>query len=384
MRLGLLDVSPEGKPDVFDRSVDAAVRVFQQDRGISIDGIVGKETFRRLEEARWSLGDRVVSYSPGHMVAGDDIAQLQSRMNSLGFDSGRVDGVFGPTTDRALREFQRNVGIDTDGTCGPDVWRALSRLSRAVKGGAPGQLRSAHNYAQSRTGVADKVIVLDPGHGGPDHGTVANRLAESIVADDLCQRIEGRLAAIGTQILISRPMSHEMESEVSEATRAQFANENSADLVVSLHTDAEPSGLAHGIATYYYGHRDDMSVLGCRFTDIVQEEIVLRTDLTDCRSHPKTWDLLRMTRMPAVRVEFGYLSSRHDSDRLANASFRDAVAEAVAAAVVRFFAPFDPAEEDFDGAEIDMNSPASESSLPKEDLSTAPSTIGDRVLTIPD
>ncbi len=84
------------------------------------------------------------------------------------------------------------------------------------------------------------------------------------------------------------------------------------------------------------------SSLGARFAEMVQEEVCLRTDLTDCRTHSKTWDLLRMTRMPAVRIECGYLSSPRDARRLADPAFRDAVAEGIAAAVVRFFAPEEP------------------------------------------
>lgn len=337
VRLGLLVIN--GSSDVFDLKVDAAVRVFQQERGITIDGIVGPLTFRRLEEARWNLGDRIVSYSAGRATAGDDIAELQRRLNALGFVAGRVDGVFGPDTDRALREFQHNVGIAEDGTCGPEVWRALDRLARHVTGGEVQQLRSDFDHALVRTGISGKVIVLDPGHGGPDHGMVSNRLAESIVADDLCRRIEGRLAAIGTQVLISRPMSYELDHTIDETRRAVFANENGAHLVVSLHADAEPSGRANGISTYYYGHPQDRSVLGQHFAELVQSEIVSRTDLADCRVHAKTWDLLRVTRMPAVRIEFGYLTNKHDAQRLADASFRDVVAESVAVAILRFFAP---------------------------------------------
>jgi N-acetylmuramoyl-L-alanine amidase len=337
-RLGLLGVC-RGDCDVFDDDVDAAVRAFQQVRGINVDGIVGVATFRRLEEARWNLGDRIVAYSAGHLVAGDDIAQLQQKLNTLGFDSGRVDGVFGPDTDRALREFQRNVGTAVDGTCGPEVWRALDRLSRTVTGGAAANLRSDHEHAMARTGVANKVVVIDPGHGGPDYGNVAHRLAESIVADDLARRIQGRLAAIGTQALLTRPKTFELDDEIGEVSRAEFANETGADLVVSLHTDIEPTGRGRGVSTYFYGHVSDHSVLGRRFAELVQSEIVARTDLVDCRAHGKTWDLLRVTRMPAVRIEFGYLSNEQDAQRLADAEFRDAVAEAVATAVVRFFDP---------------------------------------------
>ncbi len=59
----------------------------------------------------------------------------------------------------------------------------------------------------------------------------------------------------------------------------------------------------------------------------------------DCRTHARTWDLLRLTRMPTVQVECGYLSSPEDLARLRVPGFRDAVAEGVAAAVVRYFAP---------------------------------------------
>ena len=45
----------------------------------------------------------------------------------------------------------------------------------------------------------------------------------------------------------------------------------------------------------------------------MQREVVARTDLLDCRTHGKTWDLLRRTRMPAVRLELGYLSHPGDA-----------------------------------------------------------------------
>jgi len=126
-----------------------------------------------------------------------------------------------------------------------------------------------------------------------------------------------------------------------EAERAAFANETGADLVVSLHVDCAPTPAAAGCATYFYGDgvAGHGSALGARMAEMVQEEICARTGLIDCRAHAKTWDLLRMTRMPAVRIECGYLSSPEDSQRLGDPAFRDALAEGVAAAVVRFFAP---------------------------------------------
>ena len=79
------------------------------------------------------------------------------------------------------------------------------------------------------------------------------------------------------------------------------------------------------------------SSVGERFAGLVQREIIARTDVVDLRWHPKTWDLLRMTRMPAIRLDPGYLSNAGDSARLRDPAFRDLVAEAIVVAVQRFY-----------------------------------------------
>ena len=315
---------------LFDAELDRAVRTFQQERGITVDGIVGPDTFRRLDEARWQLGDRVLSYVPGHMMVGDDVTQLQRRLSELGFNPGRPDGIFGPDTDGALREFQAGVGVVADGTCGPDTFRAFDRLIRTVSGGDAAELREHLQLSRLQTGVADKVIVIDPG---------------SSIAPDTCYaiaaRVEGRLAALGTQVLLSRPANRIGQEYSSDTERAEFANSVGADLVLSIHVDRSESPLPNGIATFYYGHAlgGVHSHAGRVLAEHVQSELITRTDRRDCRTHPRTWDLLRVTRMPAVRVEVGYVSHDGDASRLASSAFHDAIAEGLAAAVTSVCAP---------------------------------------------
>jgi N-acetylmuramoyl-L-alanine amidase len=62
-------------------------------------------------------------------LRGDDVAELQAMLARLGFDCGRVDGIFGPGTLRALEDFQRNCGLYDDGICGPDTVKALQVLN---------------------------------------------------------------------------------------------------------------------------------------------------------------------------------------------------------------------------------------------------------------
>lgn len=323
--LGLLD--PDGD-DVFDDATDAAVRAFQQERGLNVDGIVGPETYRRLEEARWQLGDRVLRYVPVHLMHGDDVTDLQRRLNQLGFDAGRPDGLFGPKADAALREFQRSVGVTADGTCGPDTFRAFERLVRTVSGGNAASLRDRIAMDDLQTGVSDKVVVIDPGY------DIGAEICEAIAS-----RIEGRLAALGTQAILTR--SHGSPRFADDRERAGFANQVNADLLVSIQCDELASPTANGIATFYYG--DPLggvhSYSGRKLAERIQGEICAMSAGLDCRSHARTWDILRMTRMPAVRVVVGYLSNPDDAARLADARHQDDVAEAIADAVTEFCAP---------------------------------------------
>jgi N-acetylmuramoyl-L-alanine amidase len=179
--LGLLTGTPS---PVFDEVTDQALREFQQRRGLSVDGIVGPETYAALAAARWRLGDRLLSLATRPYV-GDDVAALQERLLELGFDAGRADGVFGSGTERALRGLQREYGLVPDGTCGPATLRALRQLGRHVTGGRPQVLRESETLHRSGAALPGKVVVLDPGHGGSTAGATGHGLDEAAVVEDL-------------------------------------------------------------------------------------------------------------------------------------------------------------------------------------------------------
>jgi len=71
---------PAGEPSDFDAATEAAVRVFQQSRGLSVDGKVGDETWRSLDAARWRLGQRALYHAVPRSLIGDDVRQLQERL----------------------------------------------------------------------------------------------------------------------------------------------------------------------------------------------------------------------------------------------------------------------------------------------------------------
>jgi N-acetylmuramoyl-L-alanine amidase len=321
---------------VFDSATELAVRHFQQVRGLSVDGRVGEETYRALNEARWSLGDRLLRYDPERPIRGDDVINLQDRLHELGYNAGPVDGVFGPETEVGLRSFQRDYGLTSDGTCGPATLRALRQLGRRVTGGRPQLLRQSASFVDSGPHLIGRRIVVDPGHGGDDPGCTEGETTEADLVFDLASRIEGRLAAAGATVYLTRGR----QQNPTPDERTAFANDARADLFISVHLDTHRSQHARGVASYYYGTGSGASsTVGEHFANLARREVVARTGMLDLGSHSKTWDLLRMTRMPSVRLDCGYLSHPVDRLLLLDARVRSAVASAVLAAVQRLFLP---------------------------------------------
>jgi N-acetylmuramoyl-L-alanine amidase len=329
------DESVDETSDVYDEQVAQAVRAFQQRRGLIVDGVLGPHTHIALDGAHWKLGDRMLSHIPGHMLQGDDVAELQERLLSLGFTPDRVDGVFGTNTEQAVRRFQSGVGLAVDGSVGPQTLRAFADLTRSVSGGSPHTLREEELVRTSGHRLLGRIVVLDPGHGGNDTGTVAHGLTESAVTLDLARRIEGRLSAIGVTVLFTRSATTGPE----DLFRAAMANQANADIMLSLHCDSTDQARASGVATFFWGLErfGAWSAVGEHLANLIQREIVSRTGLADCRTHPRGWQLLQRTQMPTVRIEAGYLSHEEDAARLADPAFLDTLAEAIVIALQRMY-----------------------------------------------
>ena len=328
-------VSPDA---VFDHHLDSAVRAFQQQRGLLVDGIVGPATYRSLKEASYRLGARTLIYQLSAPLYGDDVAALQTRLQDLGFYVGRVDGYFGPRTHDALSSFQREIGISADGICGPETLRSLELLGTRVTGGSPHAISEEELVRRSGPQLSGKRIVIDPGLGGADTGLIVQTpngpVSEAEILWDLASRLEGRMAATGMETFLSRAQ----HANPSEAERAETSNGFDADLMIALRCDSHASPAASGVASFHFGNsHGSTSMIGQILTGFIQREIVARTPLRDCRTHGRTWELLRLTKMPTVQVDIGYLTSASDVAVLTDPRQRDTIAEAILIAVKRLY-----------------------------------------------
>ena len=350
-------VAVAGPAPVLAGSTLSAWRV-SPDRGIELRTAPGTPVRAYYEEGRQGAGPRIWFDLPGaplrrRSLTGAGLLQ-EVRVGQpdesttrlvLEFRAGlRLDPrqlrLVGTSRDHwrmDLRQFPpRSLPILGEGQMESPAWAWPAQASRS--GRAPrlspisgrGQINPA-NTPLPRLRRGRYLVVIDPGHGGPDPGAVGIQgLRETDVVLDVALQTARLLQSRGVQVLLTRTS----EVDVDLPPRVDLANSSQADLFVSLHANAlnmdRPD--VNGIETFYYE-----GGLSYGLADALQQRLMAISPGTPDRgARPGRFFVIRRTVMPSVLTEMGFVTGEVDAPRLASRPYRRQLAQALAAGILSF------------------------------------------------
>lgn len=263
--------SPAG---VFDEATRDALLAYQTARGLIADGRCDADTWTALVESEHHLGDRLLCLrSP--MMRGDDVADLQLRLGALGFDAGRVDGIFGPDTQTAVADFQRNAGLVMDSVCGPDTVAALVRLEGRAGTASVTAVRERDRLRRTSRSLAGLRVAVGSAPSG----------------NDVAARLGAALQDAGAAVAL-------VQGEWS--TQAQEANDRSADAYIGIELLADAA-----VEAAYFAVPGFESDGGRRLAELVVSEVPAAPGWGIGSVKGMRLPILRETRCPAVLLRVG-------------------------------------------------------------------------------
>ena len=249
-----------------------ALKAYQEIHGLTPTGELDEPTWSELSTSAFKLGDRLL-YERQPMFRGDDVTELQHRLNSLGFDAGREDGFFRSETAQALREFQRNLAISSDGICGPNTVVALARVSTFALSSATNLREEIRWQLREDSDIYRVGIRIDP--------------TFTVVGDRLIKE----LLELGMRV----PLYTEGGEESDIAAEA---NNTGIDFLFSI----APSYTATGRCIFFSNSRY-RSHVGASLAGAIQHELskIVKSDPDEIAG--RMYPLLRESKMPSVIIE---------------------------------------------------------------------------------
>src|SRR5205823_7859160 len=195
------------------------------------------------------------------------------------------------------------------------------------------------------------IVVIDAGHGGQDSGTTKNGIVEKNLTLDVAHRVERLLQERGLVVALTRAD----DTYVSLQDRATMANHQPESVFVSIHFDDAGRTAPNGVETYYAAHpvsfpervaswlpflqhtsSDPPNLESQSLAAAVQESLTARTQAANRGTRPQQFYVIANVRHPAVLVEGGFLTSKDEALKLANAEYREQMAIGIAEGILRY------------------------------------------------
>lgn len=191
--------------------------------------------------------------------------------------------------------------------------------------------------------IADKVIVIDPGHGGTDPGAVgrSGTLEKEIVLE-VAKRLEAQLSLGGAVVLMTRETDTDLckgnyNKREDLSKRVNIANKAKADIYVGIHANKFSQSRYRGAQTFGMTGSSESKLLA----ETIQAELIRVLGNTNRAAKHEDFFTNRLTKMPSVIVEIGFLSNQEEEKLLIQPKYQSKMAYAIYAGIVKYFVNYE-------------------------------------------
>ena len=192
--------------------------------------------------------------------------------------------------------------------------------------------------------LTGKVIVIDPGHGGPDGGAGDSDVLEKDIALSVSLKIRDYLQEQGALVVMTREEDKDLAKESTQGYRKRkvedlkerlnVINDSNADLFLSIHLNAIPSSKWSGAQTFYASSIEENE----RAAKFIQDELIVNLENTTRKAKPlDSIYILKYAKRPGALVEIGFLSNPAEKARLMTEDYQNKIAASIYKGVNRYF-----------------------------------------------
>lgn len=188
--------------------------------------------------------------------------------------------------------------------------------------------------------LSNKIIFLDPGHGGIDPGSTYKNIYEKDINLKICFELKKELEKKGAKVFMTRYGDYDLSSNNVRArkrsdltNRAKIINKSDADMYISIHLNATNSSTWKGIQVFY----DDVNRKNKSMAKTFQKE--LNQYLKNNRSYSEIKGMLfnRQVNIPGILIEVGFLSNPNDRYLLKQASYHQKLAKSITKVLINYY-----------------------------------------------
>ncbi|KOP77779.1 N-acetylmuramoyl-L-alanine amidase [Lysinibacillus sp. FJAT-14745] len=187
---------------------------------------------------------------------------------------------------------------------------------------------------QSGNPLKDRIIILDPGHGGKDPGTVVGSNSEKAITLKVGTLVKQKLEAAGAKVYMTRTG----DTYPSLQDRVDFTNANYGEIFVSIHVNSAANTSAQGTETYYAISTGDMYQEDIDLATFVNNQIVNNLNMKNRGVKQEQYYVIRNMLIPSILVELGFLTNSEDRGKMTDDQYAELFADSIYKGISQYYA----------------------------------------------